>query len=41
MMRILDFLSKDCIEINLKSKNKKEVIAELVEILKGKDQKIV
>jgi fructose-specific phosphotransferase system IIA component len=37
MMRILDFLSKDCIEINLKSKNKKEVIAELVEILKGKE----
>jgi len=36
-MRILDFLSKDCIEINLKSKNKKEVIAELVEILKGKE----
>lgn len=37
MMRILDFLSKDCIEINLKSKNKKEVITEMVEILKGKD----
>ncbi|MCX7698763.1 MAG: PTS sugar transporter subunit IIA [Candidatus Goldbacteria bacterium] len=45
MMRILDFLSKDSIEINLKSKSKKEVIEELVDILSGKeaivDKKII
>jgi len=32
-MRIMDFLNKDSIELNLKSGNKKEVIEELVEIL--------
>ncbi|MBP7793100.1 MAG: PTS sugar transporter subunit IIA [Candidatus Goldbacteria bacterium] len=32
-MRIMDFLNKDSIELNLKSVNKKEVIEELVEIL--------
>ncbi len=37
MMRILDFLSKESIEINLKSKTKKEVIEELVDILAGKE----
>ena len=32
-MRVLDFLDKDSIELNLKAKTKKEVIEELVEIL--------
>jgi fructose-specific phosphotransferase system IIA component len=36
-MRILDFLDKDSIELNLKAKNKKEAIEELVEILKKKN----
>jgi fructose-specific phosphotransferase system IIA component len=35
-MRILDFLNKDAIELNLKSNNKKEVIEELVEVLNKK-----
>ncbi|MCX7699144.1 MAG: PTS sugar transporter subunit IIA [Candidatus Goldbacteria bacterium] len=35
-MRILDFLSKDSIELNLKSTTKKEVIEELVDILDKK-----
>lgn len=35
-MRILDFLNKDSIELNLKSSSKKEVIEELVEILEKK-----
>jgi len=36
-MRILDFLEKDSIELNLKAKNKKEAIEEIVEILKKKN----
>lgn len=36
MMRVLDFLDKDSIELNLKAKNKKEVIEELVEVLMKK-----
>jgi len=36
-MRILDFLDKDSIELNLKATNKKEAIEELVEILKKKN----
>ena len=36
-MRILDFLDKDAIELNVKSKNKKEVIEELVEMLAKKN----
>lgn len=44
-MRILDFLNKDAIELNLKSNNKKEVIEELVEVLNKKglllDKKVV
>ena len=45
MMRILDFLDKDSIELDLKSKNKKEVIENMVEALGKKnailDKKIV
>jgi len=37
MMRILDFLDKDSIELDIKAKNKKEVIEELVEILSKKN----
>ena len=37
MMRILDFLDKDAIELNLKSKTKKEVIEEMVEQLAKKN----
>jgi PTS system nitrogen regulatory IIA component len=44
-MKITDFLSKDCIKIGLKSKGKKEVLEELVDILvesgKVKDKKKV
>jgi fructose-specific phosphotransferase system IIA component len=44
-MRILDFLNKDSIELNLKATTKKEVIEELVEILDKKglllDKKVV
>lgn len=44
-MRILDFLNKDAIELNLKATTKKEVIEELVEILDKKglllDKKVV
>jgi len=36
-MRILDFLNKDSIELNLKSTSKKDVIEELVEILDKKN----
>ncbi|MBN2754793.1 MAG: PTS sugar transporter subunit IIA [Candidatus Goldbacteria bacterium] len=36
-MRILDFLEKDSIELNIKAKNKKEAIEEIVEILKKKN----
>ncbi len=36
-MRILDFLDKDSIELNIKAKNKKEVIEELVEVLAKKN----
>ncbi len=36
-MRILDFLDKDSIELDLKAKNKKEAIEELVDILKKKN----
>jgi fructose-specific phosphotransferase system IIA component len=36
-MRILDFLDKESIELNLKAKNKKEVIEELVEMLAKKN----
>lgn len=32
-MRIIDFLSEKCISINLKAKNKQEVLEELVELL--------
>jgi len=37
MMRILDFLEKDSIELTIKAKTKKEVIEELVEILAKKN----
>jgi len=40
MMRILDFLEKDSIELDLKAKNKKEVIEEMIEVL-GKKNAIV
>ncbi len=36
-MRILDFLNKDSIELELKAKNKKEVIEEMVNIIDKKD----
>jgi fructose-specific phosphotransferase system IIA component len=36
-MRILDFLDKDSIELNVEAKNKKEVIEELVEMLAKKN----
>lgn len=32
-MRIMDFLSRDAISVDLKAKNKKEVIEELIELL--------
>ena len=32
-MRIIDFLSEKCLSINLKAKNKQEVLEELVELL--------
>lgn len=35
-MRIMDFLDKESIELNIKSKTKKEVIEELVEMLAQK-----
>ncbi len=35
-MRIMDFLDKESIELNIKSKSKKEVIEELVEMLSAK-----
>jgi nitrogen PTS system EIIA component len=37
MMRILDFLDKDSIELSVKAKNKKEVIEELVDALGKKN----
>ncbi|MFH1824675.1 MAG: PTS sugar transporter subunit IIA [Candidatus Firestonebacteria bacterium] len=44
-MKITDFLTKDCIKINLQSKGKKEVLEELVDMLvssgKIKDKKEV
>jgi nitrogen PTS system EIIA component len=36
-MRILDFLDKDSIEVNIKAKTKKEVIEEIVEMLMKKN----
>ncbi|MFH1540865.1 MAG: PTS sugar transporter subunit IIA [Elusimicrobiota bacterium] len=39
-MKILDFLSQSCISTDLKGKTKKEVIAELVEILVAGNKKL-
>ncbi len=36
MMRILDFLDKDCIELNIKSKTKEDIIKEMVDMLDKK-----